>query len=180
MPCVVLTSFAGKRLPCVLWHLQAHRACHASPTIYKHVHKKHHRFRHPVGIAVAYAHPLEDVLVNTAGTVVGPVLLGSHLAVLWLYIGLKLWQSIDAHSGFNLPFPLSPFSALRYMDCAPAHDFHHSHNVGNFGGFFVFWDTLMGTDQLYLAHLSKNAARPVYSNVQRSGVLAASKERKVE
>ena len=43
----------------------------------------------------------------------------------------KLWQSIDAHSGYDLPFPLSPWSAIKYMDCAPAHDFHHSHNHGN-------------------------------------------------
>ncbi len=29
------------------------------------------------------------------------------------------------------------------------HDFHHSHNIGNFGSFFVFWDWMMGTDQAF-------------------------------
>ena len=55
------------------------------------------------------------------------VVIAEHI----LYTGAKLWQSIDAHSGYDLPFPLSPWSAIKYMDCAPAHDFHHSHNHGN-------------------------------------------------
>ena len=66
-------------------------------------------------------------------------------------------QSLDAHSGFDLPFPLSPWSAIKSMDCAPAHDFHHSHNVGNYGGYFIFWDWAMGTDRAYRAHVQKKA-----------------------
>jgi hypothetical protein len=40
---------------------------------------------------------------------------------------------MEAHSGYNLPFPLSVVSFIDSMDAAPAHDFHHSHNVGNYG-----------------------------------------------
>ena len=107
-----------------------------------------------------------------------PLSLGAHPCTAAVYFALKLWQSIDAHSGsvrahkctyhtytyartlaptrthahthththtalpafsYNLPFPLSPFSVIEWMDCAPAHDYHHSHYLGNYGGFFVFW-----------------------------------------
>ena len=184
----------------------SHRLFHHK-LLYKHVHKKHHRFHHPVGICTEYCHPVEDLLVNAAGTVAGPLLLGSHAAVMAAYLGLKLLQSIDAHSGFDLPF--SPFSVLRSMDCAPAHDFHRkstlssfvpktwsrthsvyfpfcfgveckrrvtwlsllvgfdllyqlfadSHNTGMYGGWFLFWDWICGTDQTYLKHLGKNDER---------------------
>ena len=40
------------------------------------------------------------------------------MLVLWLYVSLKLWQSIDAHSGYDLPFPFSPWSALHVRVCA--------------------------------------------------------------
>lgn len=54
------------------------------------------------------------------------------------------------------------------MDCAPAHDFHHTHNTGNFGGWFIFWDWLCGTDQRYSLHLEKNKTNPAYFNVTKS------------
>lgn len=108
----------------------SHRLLHHR-LIYKHIHKKHHDFRHSIAIGVEHAHPIEDLVSNTLSTIAGPLLLRSHVTVLFLYTGAKLWQSIDAHSGYDLPFPLSPWSAIKYMDCAPAHDFHHSHNHGN-------------------------------------------------
>ena len=131
-----------------------HRALHHYPVLYRHIHKQHHRFGHTVGIAVEYAHPAEDLL-NAVATMAGPLLLGCHMAVVLLYSALKLAQSIDAHCGYDLPFPLSIWSAIEVMDCAPAHCFHHSRNSGMYGGFFVFWDRLCGTDATY-KHLSKD------------------------
>lgn len=40
---------------------------------------------------------------------------------------------------------------------AARHDFHHSHNRGNFGSFTIFWDRVMGTEQPYLEHMQKQA-----------------------
>jgi len=56
------------------------------------------------------------------------------------------------------------------MDCAPAHDFHHSHNTGNFGGFFIFWDWICGTDGRYNNFLAKKKkdGTPAYWNVTRN------------
>eukprot|EP00300_Choanocystis_sp_HF-7_P042737 c9439_g1_i1.p1 GENE.c9439_g1_i1~~c9439_g1_i1.p1 ORF type:complete len:168 (+),score=23.14 c9439_g1_i1:446-949(+) len=120
-----------------------HRVLH-HPKLYAKIHKQHHKFFVPSALAVEYAHPVED-LFNTVCTVSAPLLFHYHLFVFWLCLIVKIWQSIDAHSGFNLPFPLSPWSCLPSMDSAPAHDLHHSQNTGNYGGYFVFWDWLMGT-----------------------------------
>ena len=102
-------------------------------------------------------------MVNSAGTVLGPIVLRAHPVLAIMYVATKLYQSMEAHSGYNVPFPFSLASAIDSMDCAPAHDFHHSHNTGNFGGFFMFcafvWrhagtdarlgDWLCGTDASY-------------------------------
>ena len=64
----------------------------------------------------------------------------------------EFFQLEDGHSGLLLPF--SPWSvAALGLDCARAHDFHHSHNSGNYGGFFMFWDWACGTDAAYKRHL---------------------------
>jgi sterol desaturase/sphingolipid hydroxylase (fatty acid hydroxylase superfamily) len=45
--------------------------------------------------------------------------------------------AVDAHSGYALPFPLSPFSLFGVAD---QHDYHHSQNKGCYGSFFGLWD----------------------------------------
>ena len=96
-----------------------------------------------------FAHPLEDLLVNLPSTFVGPVLVcrDAHFFVFLAYLALRFNETIDAHSGFDLP--LSPWrcAPLRWVHGgAERHDWHHSHQVGNFGG-FIFWDRVMGTDR---------------------------------
>ena len=71
------------------------------------------------------------------------------MSVVWLYALLKVYQSVEAHSGYVVPFPLSVWSIqwpVDWMD-GGRHEFHHSHNKGNYGGIFFFWDHLMGTDK---------------------------------
>jgi sterol desaturase/sphingolipid hydroxylase (fatty acid hydroxylase superfamily) len=71
---------------------------------------------------------------------------------------MKLHQSMDAHCGYILPFPLSPYNCYAIgLDCAGNHDFHHSANVGCYGGYFQFWDHIMGTNTAYLKAKAKEA-----------------------
>lgn len=50
----------------------AHRALHYGP-LYKKIHKLHHEFSAPFGLAAEYAHPLE-ILILGMGTIGGPFL----------------------------------------------------------------------------------------------------------
>ncbi|KAH9262711.1 hypothetical protein BASA82_000261 [Batrachochytrium salamandrivorans] len=139
-PKVCCLQLLGCMLVDDTWFYWMHRGLHHFPWLYRTVHKKHHRFTRPNIFATEFAHPVEDLVVNMAGTVLGPILLGVHPLLLVGYMGMKFYQSLEAHSGYNIPFPFSLTSVIDSMDCAPAHDFHHSHNVGNFGGWFMFWD----------------------------------------
>lgn len=46
-----------------------HRGLH-HPRVYRHIHKQHHTFKHTVGLATEYAHPVEGAL-NAVATVAG-------------------------------------------------------------------------------------------------------------
>jgi sterol desaturase/sphingolipid hydroxylase (fatty acid hydroxylase superfamily) len=137
----------------------SHRLAHHK-LFYATIHKQHHLFKYTLPIATEYCHPLEDLFVNTLSSIAGPLLLNTHVTVFWLYSGLKLYQSIDAHSQYVLPFPLSPWNiAFLGIDCGRAHSFHHSNNAGMYGGFTRFWDWVGGSDKHYKAHLARLAAQ---------------------
>eukprot|EP01136_Pigoraptor_vietnamica_P018606 Opistho-1_new@65200 len=124
----------------------AHRALHHR-SIYKYIHKQHHKFNTSIGIAAEYAHPIESMLANTIPTVGGAALLGTHMSTFWIYLAIRIHETVDAHSGYN--FPWSPWHYLVFSG-ADRHDFHHSHNKGNYGGApTVFWDWICGTDSEY-------------------------------
>jgi sterol desaturase/sphingolipid hydroxylase (fatty acid hydroxylase superfamily) len=134
-----------------------HRLAH-HPSIYKYVHKHHHRYNHSIGIAAEFAHPLEDALCNILPTILGCLLLGSHIFTFWSWLTLRLIETIDAHSGYAFSF--SPFHLLPFQGGSERHYFHHSHNVGCYGSFTIFWDWITGTDSAFLEHQkSKNGKK---------------------
>ncbi|KAF8500503.1 hypothetical protein F5888DRAFT_1881058 [Russula emetica] len=49
----------------------AHQLLH-TPLLYKHIHKLHHKYSAPFGLAAEYAHPLEVMILGT-GTILGPL-----------------------------------------------------------------------------------------------------------
>ncbi|KAK2186963.1 hypothetical protein NP493_183g01009 [Ridgeia piscesae] len=116
-----------------------HRLIH-HPWLYKHIHKQHHEWTVPIGLCSIYAHPVEFVFCNLVPPVVGPILLGSHIATSWLWFALALMSTTISHCGYHFPFLPSP----------EAHDFHHSQFVNNYGVLGVM-DRLHGTDNLFRA-----------------------------
>lgn len=38
---------------------------------------------------------------------------------------------------------------------AEYHNFHHSHNIGNYSSFFTYWDSIFGTNKAYFEHKAK-------------------------
>ena len=79
----------------------AHRLFHHR-SIYKYIHKQHHRFNITIGIAAEYAHPIEDIFANLIPTLGGLLLMGSHPVTVWLWIFLRVAETVDGHSGYEL------------------------------------------------------------------------------
>ncbi len=111
----------------------SHRALHTK-RLFRAIHRKHHDFRYVRGVAAEYAHPVET-LANFVALVTGPVLLAVHPVTFVLWIGLRVVETVEAHSGYA-------FTAL-----ASRHAYHHLYAArGCLGSFFGLWDWLMGTD----------------------------------
>ncbi|XP_070197195.1 fatty acid hydroxylase domain-containing protein 2-like isoform X2 [Littorina saxatilis] len=129
----------------------SHRLLH-QPTLYRHVHKLHHEWTAPVGVVAIYAHPVEHVVANLLPAVTGPVLLGSHLAVLWLWMTIVIVNTTVHHSGYHFPLLTSP----------QFHDFHHLKFNCCYGVLGIL-DSLHGTDKPFKSSKASLRHRPLLS-----------------
>ena len=124
----------------------SHRLLH-HPRLFSTFHAQHHRFNIPMSWSAEYCSPLESILSNSLPTILGCFIVKMHLFTMNCWISFRLVQTLEAHSGFVYPF--SPFRMLDPLLIGPkGHDFHHSHNRGNYG-IFKFWDWICGTDREY-------------------------------
>lgn len=129
------------------WHYWTHRAMHWGP-LYRGIHKVHHQYSAPFGLAAEYASPIE-VMVLGAGTVLMPILWvyftgDLHILTMYTWIVLRLSQAIDAHSGYEFPWSLHHF--LPFWAGAEHHDVHHERFIGNYSSSFRWWDYVMDTE----------------------------------
>lgn len=130
------------------WHYWTHRAMHVFPTLYKNIHKIHHHYSAPFGLAAEYASPIE-VLVLGLGSVGPPILYCAitkdlHILTMYVWIVFRLFQAIDAHSGYEFPWSLHHF--LPFWAGAEHHDVHHERFIGNYASSFRWWDYVLDTE----------------------------------
>lgn len=130
-----------------IWHYVFHRIFHYG-VFYKYIHKQHHRYAAPFGLAAEYAHPVETLSLG-AGTVGMPIVYvwytrDLHLFTLCVWITLRLFQAVDSHSGYEFPWSLHHF--LPFWAGAEHHDLHHHYFIGNYASSFRWWDFFLDTE----------------------------------
>jgi methylsterol monooxygenase len=130
------------------WHYWTHRLMHASSFLYRNVHKIHHRYTAPFGLAAEYASPIE-IMVLGLGTVGGPLLWAAvtkdlHLVTVYLWMVLRSLQAVDSHSGYDFPWSLHNW--VPFWAGAEHHDVHHEQFKGNYASSFRWWDYCLGTE----------------------------------
>ncbi|XP_018026937.1 fatty acid hydroxylase domain-containing protein 2 [Hyalella azteca] len=125
----------------------SHRLFHHR-LLYKRFHKQHHEWTSPISVTAVYAHPMEHLFSNLMPPLLGPLLLGSHMSTMWLWFQLAQLSTLNAHSGYHLPF----------LPSNEAHDYHHLKFNECYGVLGVL-DLLHGTDQRFRS--SKNFCRHV-------------------
>lgn len=69
------------------------------------------RYATPFGLTSEYAHPAEILFLGFA-TIVGPAITGPHLFTLWLWMVLRVLETVEAHCGYHFPWSPSNFIPL--------------------------------------------------------------------
>jgi sterol desaturase/sphingolipid hydroxylase (fatty acid hydroxylase superfamily) len=124
-----------------------HRGMHHR-YVYQYVHKKHHTHNYSVGFTSQYAHFIENI-VSSLHVIFGILLVRPHFVVLVAFMFTTMWEIVDAHCGYDVPWAwLYPWSdRYPWGSGARVHDYHHSHNLGIYGGGLLgVWDKILGTD----------------------------------
>lgn len=139
-----------------------HRYMHENKWLLRHVHSVHHRVRNTCGINGNYMHWLEFSLTAMV-TLIGPILVGAHIYVIWLWVIIRQIEGADGHIGYDIPW--NPVHFLPVYEGPVYHDFHHAKFKGNYAGFLPYLDKYMGGTYIpaYLKYL----------NAKREGLTAA-------
>jgi len=126
----------------------SHRLLHYG-IFYTQIHKIHHQFKAPIGIASEYAHPIEMVISNMLPIIIGPHVCQCHILVSWLWFAIGVIGTIGHHSGYLFPWLIGGLDPK-------FHDYHHYSFISNFGLLGLF-DYIHGTNRGYKEYLAKLA-----------------------
>jgi len=146
-----------------------HRFLHSVPFLYKNIHSIHHEYHVPISLAAEHAHVLEFLIGNLAPATAGAFILQAHITTLWLFIVIRVFVSVEEHSGYD--FPWSPCRLLPFGSATAAgHDFHHS-NDGKaiFASQFHFLDSYFNTDAEFESFISTREKNRTINETKKKG-----------
>ncbi|CAF1139819.1 unnamed protein product [Adineta ricciae] len=127
-----------------------------TPWLYKNIHKKHHVYKQPTGVTAVLSDPIEAIQTEFAMWFMPVFLKETHIFTICLWVAIRVYQTVAAHSGYNFPYIMTQYWLPELMPGAIAHDFHHQHGKWNYGSFFSLWDQLMGTHRLSASKTTVN------------------------
>ena len=133
-----------------------HRLLHTK-MLYKY-HKLHHEYKTSISWTAIYSSLFELIIGNLPPTALPLILYKMHPVTALFYYMYRQIETAVGHSGYDLPFYLSPLGSLKHLpghyNQERFHDFHHSHNDGCYGFYFI--DALFGTHKTYRKYLYNN------------------------
>lgn len=137
-----------------------HRLMH-HPRLFKILHRVHHQSYNPTPWASLSFHPLEAIVeIGIVPLVVFVV--PFHPVALLLFATWSLAWNVVGHLGFELfPKRFVHHPVFRWFNTSTHHNMHHQKSNCNYGLYFNFWDTVMGTnDKHYRETFDKIRAKP--------------------
>lgn len=127
------------------WQYFLHRAMHMNTYLYQKLHSVHHRLRVPYAFGALYNHPIEGLLLDTAGAGIAELVSCMSTREAMLLFVISTLKTVDDHCGYSLPWDPLQWVTRNNADY---HDIHHQ-VIGtkfNFSQpFFVHWDVILGT-----------------------------------
>lgn len=134
-----------------LGHYWMHRLLHSHPTLYKSIHKQHHKFLHPSAQVAFYINPIDLALSYTIPVAFAMYMIPltpNEFACTSTYL---TYQEIGGHLGKKMA-PTSSFAQCIWLPriwniqlYTEDHDLHHSHFNYNYSKRFTLWDKVFGT-----------------------------------
>jgi methylsterol monooxygenase len=126
----------------------AHRALHHE-SVYQYIHAEHHKYLAPCCVEALYFHWLEAISLAPVVTF-GPLLVGSHIYAMCLWLCLAVLVVVLHHSGYDVPCDYLPGTG----SLSHFHDYHHKTFTKNYG--LLGWlDELHGTNKGWKDYLKK-------------------------
>ena len=116
-----------------------HRTMHI-PILYRNIHKIHHKYKQTFALVNHYLHPVETIIFFFPA-VIPPILLQSHIMIMWFCAIIMNWNGIIIHSGYDFSINIGNIQ----LPAIKEHDKHHMYFNYNYGAMIPFMDKLFGT-----------------------------------
>lgn len=122
-----------------------HRLMH-HPRLFRAFHRIHHQSHNPTPWASLSFHPLEAV-AEVAVVPFAALFIPFHPLVLLVFATWALAWNVVGHLGYELfPEGFVHHPVFRWFNTSTHHNMHHQRPGCNYGLYFNFWDTWMGTN----------------------------------